>query len=47
VIGIEAGDLRILNDAGRPYLYSTRLFSVVDSQEPSDWITEYDEDGER
>ena len=47
VIGIETNDLRILNDAGRPYLYPSRLFSVVDSQEPSDWVTEYGEEGER
>jgi hypothetical protein len=47
VIGIEADDLRILNDAGRPFLYPRRLFAVVDSQEPSDWVTEYGEEGER
>jgi hypothetical protein len=47
VIGIEADDLRILNDTGRPYLYPRRLFAVVDSQEPSDWVTEYGEEGER
>jgi len=47
VIGIEADDLRILNDAGRPFLYPRRLFTLVDSQEPSDWVTEYGEEGER
>ena len=47
VIGIEADDLRILNDAGRPFLYPRRLFSVMDSQEPSDWVTEYGAEGER
>ena len=47
VIGIEADDLRILNDAGRPYLYPRRLFELVDSHEPSDWVTEYGEEGER
>ena len=47
VIGIEADDLRILNDAGRPFLYPHRLFILVDSQEPSDWVTEYGEEGER
>lgn len=47
VIGIEANDLRLLNDAGRPYLYPCRLFRVVDSSEPSDWLTEVGEDGER
>jgi hypothetical protein len=47
VIGIEADDLRILNDHGRPYLYSARLFEVEDSREPKDWVTEFGEEGER
>lgn len=47
VIGIEADDLRILNDRGRPYLYPARLFEVVDSREPQNWVTEVGDDGER
>ena len=47
VIGIEADDLRILNDAGRPYLYPPRLFAVIDRHEPSDWVTKFGNDGER
>ncbi len=47
VIGIEADDLRILNDQGRPYLYPSRLFRVVDPHEPEDWITEFGDDDER
>jgi hypothetical protein len=47
VIGIEADDFRILNDYGKPYLYPSHLFSVIDPQEPSSWITEYGDDGER
>jgi hypothetical protein len=47
VIGIEADDYRILNDAGRPYLYPRTLFQVLDAREPGDWVTEYGEDGER
>ena len=47
VIGIEAGDLRILNDAGRPFLYPFDLFATVDAQEPGDWVTEFGEDRER
>ena len=31
VIGIEADDYRILNDAGKPYLYPPELFDVLDS----------------
>lgn len=47
VIGIEADDLRILNDAGRPFLYPQDLFSVIDAQEPVEWVTEFGDDGER
>ena len=47
VIGIEADDYRILNDSGKPYLYPARLFELIDPREPSIWITEYGDDGER
>lgn len=47
VIGIEGDDLRILNDAGRPFLYPPDLFSLVDPREPIDWVTEFGDDGER
>ena len=47
VIGIEADDYRILNDAGKPYLYPHNLFDVLDSSESKDWVTEIGEDGER
>lgn len=47
VIGIEADDFRILNDAGRPYLYPPELFMIVDPEEPNDWVTEFGEDRER
>jgi hypothetical protein len=47
VIGIEADDFRILNDAGRPFLYPFGLFSVIDSRQPPDWVTEIREDGEQ
>ena len=47
VIGIEADHLRILNDAGRPFLYPPDLFSLIDRKEPADWVTEFGEDGER
>ena len=47
VIGIEANDFRILNNAGRPYLYPPRLFVVIDRKEPADWVTEVGSDGER
>jgi hypothetical protein len=47
VIGIEADELRLLNDAGRPFLYSAELFSLVDHRELVDWVTEFGDDGER
>lgn len=47
VLGIEADDYRILNDAGKPYLYEAHLFDVVENTEPEDWIIEFGEDGER
>ena len=47
VIGIEADDLRLLNDRGQPYLYPAELFAVLDAREPTDWLTEFGEDGER
>jgi hypothetical protein len=47
VIGIEADEYRLLNDDGKPYLYPSELFDVIDSREPADWITEFGEDGER
>jgi hypothetical protein len=46
VIGIEADDYRILNDQGRPYLYPSRLFKIIDSSKPHDWVTERGEEGE-
>lgn len=47
VIGIEADDYRILNDSGKPYLYPSHLFEVIDPREPKTWITEYGDEGER
>jgi hypothetical protein len=41
VIGIEADAFRILNDAGRPFLYPPSLFSLADAREPRDWVTEF------
>jgi len=46
VIGIEADDLRILNDRGKPYLYPADLFEVIDSNRPADWVTDFGANGE-
>jgi len=47
VLGIEADDLRILNDQGRPYLYPNELFTLVDPREPNDWVSALGEGRER
>ena len=47
VIGIEADHFRILNDQGRPFLYPSRLFNVVDRHKPDDWVVERGDEGER
>ena len=47
VIGIEGDEFRLLNDAGRPYLYRPGLFRVCDKAEPTDWVSEFGEDHER
>ena len=47
VIGIEADEFRILNNAGSPFLYPPHLFLLVDAREPADWVTEFGDDGER
>jgi hypothetical protein len=47
VLGIEADDFRIVDIMGEPLLFPHKAFDIVDSKEPSDWITEYGEDGER
>ncbi|HBL31725.1 MAG TPA: hypothetical protein DD490_33295 [Acidobacteria bacterium] len=47
VLGIEADDYRILNDRGRPYLYSPEIFTVLDTREPADWVSEVGGDNER
>jgi hypothetical protein len=47
VWGIEADDFRILNDCGRPYLYPAKIFKLIDSGIPADWIIEYGGRGEK
>ena len=47
VIGIEADEFRLLNDAGRPFWYEPSLFLVVDNHTPAEWFTEIGDDGER
>jgi hypothetical protein len=47
VIGIEANYYRILNDQGRPFLYPSRLFKIIDAYKPDDWVTERGDEGKR
>lgn len=41
VIGIEAGDYRLIDDTGRPYLFPPALFTLVDPARPANWVTEW------
>lgn len=45
VLGIETGDLRILGDTGRPFLYPQELFEFVDRSVPEDWLVRDDTPG--
>ena len=47
VLGIEAGDYRILNDRGRPFLYPAAECSIADAHEPKDWVEKKGPKGER
>lgn len=47
VIGIEAGDYRIMNDLGRPYLYPPEDFTIVDRTQPREWKHQVGSDGEQ
>lgn len=47
VIGIEADDYRIIDDEKYPVVFPHEIFDIVDGSEPDDWVTNYDEDGER
>jgi len=46
VIGIEADDLRVIDDSASPVLFEPAMFEVVDPARPADWITTTGEDGE-
>lgn len=47
VIGIEANYYRLLNDGGLPYLYPPDVFTIIETDEPDDWVESYGEEGER
>ncbi len=46
VLGIEAGDLRIVDDTGGPFLFNALAFEFVDSRQPPNWVSERGEGGE-
>lgn len=46
VLGIEADDLRVLSDGGKPHLYPRSIFRVTDATRPRSWLVEQGEDGE-
>ena len=47
VVGTDGEFFRIISDEGRPYLFPAAELEVVDAAEDEDWVTTYDEDGER
>jgi len=46
VLGIEADDLRVVSNAGKPHLYPRSIFRVTDATRPRSWLVEKGEDGE-
>lgn len=44
VLGIEAGDYRLIDDFGDPVLFEAEAFEVVDDARPVDWVSSV-EDG--
>lgn len=47
VIGIEADDLRLINDKKEPVLYDACCFEITDPAEPGFWNSYFDDEGER
>jgi len=47
VLGIEADFYRLIDDTNQPYVFEPECFEVVDSTEPSFWVCETGEEGER
>jgi hypothetical protein len=47
VLAICANDLRLLNDKAEPVLYDAVCFEVTDATEPSFWVSEFGDEGER
>lgn len=45
VIAIEYGDYRLMGESGRPYLYPSSAFEVVDDTWDDDWTAEDESDG--
>jgi hypothetical protein len=47
VLGIECDLYRLLDDREEPILFDPRCFKVVDSAEPSHWLSYFEEQEER
>lgn len=45
--GIEADHYRLLNDCGEPVLFDPERFDIIDVVEPSFWVSDFGDDGER
>ncbi len=46
VIGIEAGDFRLIDDSGSPVLVSPALFEIIDPARPAQWRSWQQDGGE-
>lgn len=45
VLAIEYDHYRLVGDEGRPYIYPSELFELVDETTPDDWVRELDDTG--
>jgi hypothetical protein len=47
VIGIEADEFRILNDANEPFLYDRKKFKIIEKSEPQFWKSNHGHEKEQ
>ena len=47
VLGIEADDIRLLNDNNEPILYDAICFDTCATEEPTFWVSTLSDEGER
>src|SRR3954471_17356832 len=47
VLGIEDDHYRLINDCVEPVLFDPKRFDIVDAIEPSFWVSNFGDEGER